>query len=759
MRYTLPTVAAFVATSLSGAQPDCPRWTPSGPYPGLNYHVSALTAWDRDGAGPASPLLVAAGAFTHAGSVEARNIAVWDGAVWSALPGGAAFESLLWGTSFSLAQYRSDLVVGSGNHSIPTGEPVRTILRFDGVEWLPLSEQDDPQGAFLSLVVDGDDLFGAGEFRYPYATLSTHSNQVVHFDGSEWRQLPLGHDGDGVIRPSHPIVMYRGDLIAAATIERPGTAPPEYGLARWDGETWTLLPETTSPRFSEIRAIAADEDNLYVGGAFADAMSFSQHAVSKWDGASWTTLGSSNGAWGSSLMVSLDVLDGAVYVSGALRGEDGDSMLFRWDGEEWAAASGIEFGLALATVVYDGRLVIGGYFPAGYTPASFGNIAAWDSTGWSALGEGVREYITAFAAYDGSLIAAGAFEATGTEIAHLARWDGARWTPYVAQTDGLPNAMTVWDGGLVVLGAFGGSPARYAARWDGAQWSALDDGFALEDPDFLAYPHTMTVWNGELYASRQLYSQTTGLAPEPPLPGLMRWTGERWMAAAPPMTETSRPILDMLAYGGRLIAMTYDDVFTWDGTRWASIISEPASPSSLSGYFVDLHVHDGALWVAGAIDAIPYASVAKWDGVSWQTLPPTPSIHTDNLLGSYNGMLRYGDTLWDGHAWRPLPVGFDPPHIAFNTSHTHEGELFLTGTFVLVGGQPSAYLARYRNALGDANNDHATNFLDLVLVLGNYARAGEPGSIPGDCNNDGVVDMRDLNDVLSAFGQACPPPM
>ncbi|MCU0304045.1 MAG: hypothetical protein MUC56_08320, partial [Thermoanaerobaculales bacterium] len=56
--------------------------------------VVSLTVWD-DGTGPA---LYVGGGFTSAGGVEARNIARWDGVVWSALegPAGNGVDNAVW---------------------------------------------------------------------------------------------------------------------------------------------------------------------------------------------------------------------------------------------------------------------------------------------------------------------------------------------------------------------------------------------------------------------------------------------------------------------------------------------------------------------------------------------------------------------------------------------------------------------------------------------------------------------------------------
>lgn len=62
----------------------------------------------------------------------------------------------------------------------------------------------------------------------------------------------------------------------------------------------------------------------------------------------------------------------------------------------------------------------------------------------------------------------------------------------------------------------------------------------------------------------------------------------------------------------------------------------------------------------------------------------------------------------------------------------------------------------FRDLRADANNDGATDFADLNIILANFGAKGQDN--PGDLNRDGVVDMTDLNIILVLFGSPCIPP-
>src|SRR5262245_58461690 len=71
---------------------------------GVNGSVTAVTAWDPDGEGPVTEILVVGGRFSIAGDVAASNVAAWDGARWSAL--GPGFDNRV----DALRVYRGELI-------------------------------------------------------------------------------------------------------------------------------------------------------------------------------------------------------------------------------------------------------------------------------------------------------------------------------------------------------------------------------------------------------------------------------------------------------------------------------------------------------------------------------------------------------------------------------------------------------------------------------------------------------------------------
>jgi hypothetical protein len=131
---------------------------------GFDKAVTALAACDPDGpAGPAAPVLVAGGKFTTAGGKAAAGLAVWDGAAWKAMDGitATSVSALLAGDP--AAGWDTPVLVASGGLKLADEGSTRRLARWDGLAWLPLaadgSDVGDAQASASCLAwhdADGD---------------------------------------------------------------------------------------------------------------------------------------------------------------------------------------------------------------------------------------------------------------------------------------------------------------------------------------------------------------------------------------------------------------------------------------------------------------------------------------------------------------------------------------------------------------------------------------------------------------------------
>jgi trimeric autotransporter adhesin len=101
--------------------------------------------------------LLAAGSFRLAGSVNATNIARWDGTNW--WPLGAGIDPV--GSVYALALNGSDVYAG-GYFGSAGGISVNDMARWDGVRWWPLGSGIGAHAAAFALSASGSELFVGG---------------------------------------------------------------------------------------------------------------------------------------------------------------------------------------------------------------------------------------------------------------------------------------------------------------------------------------------------------------------------------------------------------------------------------------------------------------------------------------------------------------------------------------------------------------------------------------------------------------------
>ena len=129
------------------AQWDGSTWQSLGD--GLNGQIRAL-AIDRRGN------LYAGGSFDSAGGVYVSGIARWDGVSWDSLSTGVK------GSIFALACDDSGTLYVGGQFDTAGTIPVRNIASWDGAEWSPVGSGTDRE--VLTLAVSGSILYVGGSF-------------------------------------------------------------------------------------------------------------------------------------------------------------------------------------------------------------------------------------------------------------------------------------------------------------------------------------------------------------------------------------------------------------------------------------------------------------------------------------------------------------------------------------------------------------------------------------------------------------------
>jgi hypothetical protein len=132
---------------------------------------------------------------------------------------------------------------------------------------------------------------------------------------------------------------------------------------RWDDGFGFGLAATTR---EQVKAIAIDGKNVYVGGRFVTAGGIAARQVARWDGSVWSDMAGGIDYpfhFSSPSINTLAVKDGQLYAGGnfASIGGVATMMVSRWDGSAWNQVSGgVNIGNSLGALSIN-QLKVDGY--------------------------------------------------------------------------------------------------------------------------------------------------------------------------------------------------------------------------------------------------------------------------------------------------------------------------------------------------------------------------------------------------------------
>jgi hypothetical protein len=394
----------------------------------------------------------------------------------------------------------------------------------------------------------------------------------------------------------------------------------------------------------------------------------------------------------------------ALYAGGAFSSAGGVTVnnIARWNGSAWSALGegvGNSGSFVAALAVYSPdinppRLVAGGYFTsAGGLWAS--NVADWNGSYWRPLGLGTTGNfgVNCLAAHGPHLYAGGSFTgAGGVATNFISRWNGDDWIwPGGAAngTSGGVNALASFAGSLYAAGAFPSAgmntDARFIARWTGSAWANLASGLASTVDALVVFDDGS---GAALYAGGNFTSAVSG----PPVARIARWNGTAWSALG-------------AGCDGRVRALAVFD----DGNG-------PALYAA------------GDFFSAGGVTT---PGIARWRGGAWSALGTA-------LVGGARALAVFDD---DGAAATPAA-------------------LYAGGSTSWAGGLQSSNIARWACSICYANCDASSvppvlNVLDFACFLNRFA-AGDPYA---NCDGSSIAPLLNVLDFacfLNRFAAGCP---
>lgn len=328
------------------------------------------------------------GTFITAGGLTANSVAGWNGSDWSVLGLGLSSNASSDPVVNAIAVSGNDVYVG-GIFASAGGVPAKNIAKWDGAVWSALgsgiSGPNNTQGEVRAIAVSGGNVYVGGQFA---TAGGVTVNSIAKWNGSVWSGLGSGITDGGGVEFVAAIAASGSDIYVGGFFSTAGVVAVN-SLAKWNGSSWSDVGGGLPG--GRAFAIAVSGSDVYVGGQFSTAGAVSAANIAKWNGSAWSAL-----AGGFSQVNAIAVSGGDVYVGGnpTLLGST-THVVLRWNGTSWfALGSGVGGTISgiiptvTAIAVSGSNLYVAGRFTTAGSQQA-GHIARWDGFNWSPLGSGL----------------------------------------------------------------------------------------------------------------------------------------------------------------------------------------------------------------------------------------------------------------------------------------------------------------------------------------------------------------------------------
>lgn len=536
-----------------------------------------------------------------------------------------------------------------------------------------------------------------------------------------------------------------GNVYAGGRFSAAGTVEANH-IAKWDGNSWSALgPGLGNGADDSVRALAVIGNDLYAGGTFTMAGELTVNHIAKWDGDHWSAL--AGGVAGPVTAMAADA-NGNLYVAVNFAWAGGIAgAVARWDGSQWfnlAARGGWPMNGGIYAVAIDssGNVYAGGTFTE-VEGSSIQQIARWDGSRWSVLGDG--------SPYGRSIYA---LAASGDEVYVggdyiTAKWNGSQWSTLENGVfGGSAYAMVVADDGTVYAG---GSltdniepGVHNLAKWDGHTWSALNGGvngavFALAVSGSDLYVGGDFSAAGDQASANIARWQPCGTTPTPTPRPTIEPTPTPTTNCSPDAAWDDRfgqfgtNALAVDGAGNLYIAGT-DSIKKWDGHVWTDLVA------GLNGEVQTLAVaHDGTVYAGGSfteVGGITVNHLARWDGYSWsglhlnldaRNLPSALAVDGSGNLYVAIRNVSAGDVSgfverWNGINWTFF-AGYMNAEIRALATDAN-GNVYAGGAFTAVGDTSLNHIARWDGSQWSAVGAGRDDGVFALVVDGSALYAG-----------------------------------
>ena len=335
--------------------------------------------------------LLVGGKFLRAGKHYTSKFSRWDGSVWD----NVDFKVLSASQVNSIISHDGTLYV-AGNFNVIGGAPVNNIVSWNGTNWEGVGKGFNE--TVNCLYVFNDTLYAGGKFGLSGSDTTGH---IAKWDGSSW--LPVGDGINGGAGTSvNCIGAFKGKIYAGGKFLNAGGVPVE-NISYYDTR-WNEVGGGISGTIAHVNAMEEYNGKLYVTGSFQTAGGNTVKNIASWDELSWNAVGGG--------------------LIGALGSAEGKALFSNGN-----------------------KLFVGGNIAsAGTAGNTVNNIAVWNDTIWSAVGNGVDGSVYAISIFNNELYVGGSFSNAG--LSTLPTLNIAKWCP---QNSSISGNVT-YSGGNVPSG-------------------------------------------------------------------------------------------------------------------------------------------------------------------------------------------------------------------------------------------------------------------------------------------------------------------
>jgi trimeric autotransporter adhesin len=609
--------------------------------------------------------LYVAGAYTNAdaGGVVMTNIGYWDGSAWHALGGGLGTP----GNGTTRTVIVNNGLVYAGGYFTNSGSLLITNLAvWNGSSWSAVG--GGVNSSVYSLAFNGTDFYVGGSFTQAGSTPATN---IARWDGANWSAVGGGLTGAaGSLVES--LAVFNGSVCAAGSFTNAGGLKVA-NFAVWNGASWSAANGGLGAAGYRV---VNNGTNVYVGGNFQTASGRLMGYIAAFDGVNWSPIGTAGQINGISATARALAGDGTnLYAGGgslSLMGQTNANLIARFDGTNWfplstgISGSGVVSGPIGTTIltlnVTNNYVYAGGYFTnAGGVPVT--NIAVWNGTNWSALGNPGGVVASMLIRTDG-VYAAGApfYNASYYNSPFFNRWDGANWNgvainfppmtdweisigPFIGMDALACIGTNIFIGGYFFLGEYTNTPplgfvgCNNIMRFDGTYGWVMGTGLSSNVT-------TMAVINTNLYVAG-LFTNAGGVTASK----IAQWNGSYWTNLGSGLVGSG--VINALAtMGGNLYAAgtftnmggtSANRIAKWDGANWTALGNGATYPGlDTASSIVGLGVSGNNLFASGTFrmagDRASF-NLARWNE---QTNFDTPQISPLPVTGNLFRLRLFG---------------------------------------------------------------------------------------------------------------------